>query len=422
MTCKNCGNILSQNEQFCPNCGAENPEYKNVKDTNDKSQKKGKFALPKKTLFIFGAIAVVVIIAIILILSRRPSINLDDYVEITASGYEGYGTANYDFDIDQMIEDNTDVFDVSGLDSDDLETMSSSLRVYDDIDDLVSGSLDKSSELSNGDTVTYTWEISKSSQSDFEKRYKCSLKYSNITYKVSGLEKIAEVDPFDEHSFSITYEGEAPNGYLTITNQEYPQIKYEVSKTSELSNGDVITVTASLTDSEDVTGFTLSRTSAEFTVEGLDSYISDISQIPEDYLSQMETQAQDALTSQVADEWENPDWYKSMEYVGSYLLVAKGEPDFFSSTNTLYMIFKITSDSPNGIITYYSYGSFDNIMVYSDGTCYTDLSRCAIPNNFIGAFTVGDYEFTGFETLDMFYNQIIAPELGDYTVTDNISE
>lgn len=419
MTCKNCGNVLSENEQFCPNCGTENSEYKG---TNDKSPKKGKFALPKKMLFILGAIAAVVIIAIILILSRRPSINLDDYVEITANGYEGYGMANYDFDIDQMIEDNTDVFDISDLDSDDLEIMSSALQVYDDIDNLVSGSLDKSSELSNGDTVIYTWKISESSQSDFEKNYKCRLKYSNITYKVSGLEKIAEVDPFDEKSLSITYEGEAPNGYIYISNSEYMQIKYEASKTSELSNGDVITITASLTDSEDVTGFTLSRTSAEFTVEGLDSYVSDISQIPEDYLSQMEAQVQDALTSQVADEWENPDWYKSMEYVGSYLLVSKGEPAFFSSTNTLYMIFKITSDSPDGIITYYSYGSFDNIMVYSDGTCYTDLSRCNIPNNFIGAFTVGDYEFTGFETLDMFYNQIIASDLQDYTVTDNISE
>lgn len=422
MICKNCGNVLSENEQFCPNCGTENSEYKGTKDTNDKSPKKGKFALPKKMLFILGAIAVVVIIAIILIISRRPSINLDDYVEITVSGYEGYGTANYDFDIEQMIEDNTDVFDISDLDSDDLETMSSALHVYDDIDNLISGSMDNSSELSNGDTVTYIWNISESSQSDFEKNYKCRLKYSNITYKVSGLEKIAEVDPFDEKSFSITYEGEAPNGYITITNSEYMQIKYEASKTYELSNGDVITVTASLTDSEDVTGFTLSRTSAEFTVEGLDSYVSDISQIPEDYLSQMEAQVQDALTSQVADEWENPDWYKSMEYVGSYLMVAKGVPGFFSSTNTLYMIFKITSDSPDGIITYYSYGSFDNIMVYSDGTCYTDLSRCNIPNNFIGAFTVGDYEFTGYETLDIFYNQIIAPELQDYTVTDNVSK
>ena len=36
-------------------------------------------------------------------------------------------------------------------------------------------------------------------------------------------------------------------------------------------------------------------------------------------------------------------------------------------------------------------------MVYSYVNCYTDLSRCNIPNNFIGAFTVGDYEFTGFE-------------------------
>ena len=50
MTCKNCGNILSENEQFCPNCGTEKSEYKGTKDTNDKSPKKGKFALPKKNV------------------------------------------------------------------------------------------------------------------------------------------------------------------------------------------------------------------------------------------------------------------------------------------------------------------------------------------------------------------------------------
>ena len=190
-----------------------------------------------------------------------------------------------------------------------------------------------------------------------------------------------------------------------------------------MSNGDTITIAATVTKEENVTGFTLSKTSADFTVDGLDSYVSDLSEIPDDYLAQMEAQSQDEMTSEVSSDWDNPEWYQSMEYIGSYLAVQKPDTTlFFSDENTVYMIYKVTADSPQGDITYYTYAAYGDVIIYADGTCYTDLARVDMPNRYEGSFDIGDYEYVGFQTLDELYNQVIAPLLDKYTVTDNIED
>lgn len=468
--CKFCGNKMEDNDNYCENCGARytenddadgsirdeqtaqgseggtNAEKQNEDNAGDNGsggitnngsapgnkqkertvpkKEKGLRSLNKKALGVIAGAAAVIVILVIFVATRRPTIDLNDYAEFNVSGYDGYGSILANVDYEQMLEDHADIFSDTDADEDELESLGDTLLAYDDAVNAISITVaGDSSDLSNGDTVTCTWDIPESVQNEFEDTYHCRLRYSDIEYEVTGLEEIEEVDPFDEAYFSIEYSGMGPNGRATATNSEYNDISYEISPQSGLSNGDTITITATMTKEENVTGFTLSKTSADFTVDGLDSYVSDLSEIPDDYLAQMEAQSQDEMTSEVSSDWDNPEWYQSMEYIGSYLAVQKPDTTlFFSDENTVYMIYKVTADSPQGDITYYTYAVYGDVVIYADGTCYTDLARVDMPNRYEGSFDIGDYEYVGFQTLDELYNQVIAPLLDKYTVTDNIED
>ena len=80
--------------------------------TDDKKKSSGK----KKT-FIGIGVAAVAIIAVVLLLIviisivaviafHKPTVNMNDYITINASGYNGYGKASYDFDSEKFIEEN----------------------------------------------------------------------------------------------------------------------------------------------------------------------------------------------------------------------------------------------------------------------------------------------------------------------------
>ena len=80
MFCKNCGSSVDEDAKFCEQCGAAVKQKKSV--------------LPK--LFAVAVFALVGILLIaILILNRKPTIHLNDYIEIQTEGYEGYGVATY---------------------------------------------------------------------------------------------------------------------------------------------------------------------------------------------------------------------------------------------------------------------------------------------------------------------------------------
>lgn len=391
-----------------------------------KRVREGNAKLPfsKKAIGSIAGAAAVVIVLVLIAVTRRPTIELDDYAEFHVSGYDGYGSIMVSADLEQMIEDHADIFSDADPEDDDWGSLGDTLWAYEDANNAISLTVDgNASDLSNGDTVTCIWDIPESAQDAFEKKYHCRLKYSDIDYEVTGLEEIEEVDPFDEAYFTIEYSGMGPEGRASVTNTEYHDISYEISPSSGLSNGDTVTITATMTEEENVTGFTLSKTSADFMVEGLDSYVSDLSQIPDDYLAQMEAQSQDEMKSEVSSDWDNPEWFQSMEYIGSYLALQKpGTTLFFSDENTVYMIYKVTADSPQGTITYYTYAAYGDVVIYADGTCYTDLVRVDMPNKYEGSFEIGDYEYVGYQTLDRLYNQVLAPLLDKYTVTDNIEE
>ena len=82
-------------------------------------------------------------------------INLNDYLDVSYSGYDSAGVATSEFDIDKMIKDNSEAFGIKGDVTD-----SELLKIEADLDDVIDGSLDKTTDLSNGDSVSYKWNVS----------------------------------------------------------------------------------------------------------------------------------------------------------------------------------------------------------------------------------------------------------------------
>lgn len=373
-------------------------------------------------------LAVIVAAVIAIFALHKPTINLNNYIEsnVELSGYEGAGTVSAELDTDSIVYDYADKIKVGkqassmmdddwGFTKDDLLEMA----LYDYVD----GSFDKSTDLSNGDKVTYQWNISKSAAKNFEKTFKCKLKYKDFTYKVSGLEDIPSVDPFDENDFEITFSGTAPNGSASVSNYTNSVINYSINPSSGLSNGDKVTVTASLYDYSGA-DFVLSQTEKTFEVSGLDSYVSDISQISEDYIQKLDAQAKDEIDSMSSQEvsYGNPG-VKTREYVGAYLASAKSWDDY--AQNELFMIYKLTSNNGTSDIEYYYYVNFHNVIEYSDGTLYTDIMDYDVPEKSWWtddeSFSSGDKTFAGYETLDKLYNQKIVSLKAGYNITDNMN-
>ena len=141
-------------------------------------------------------IILVVIIAIVLFFTlHKSTVNLNDYITIEASGYDGYGEATYYVDVDKFLEDNNKKFKITnklkeevksdsemqvgltilGLDIEDKEDAASIFIVGSDID----GTLSQGSGLSNGDVITYSWRSAYSDEEleEFAGLFKVKLEY-----------------------------------------------------------------------------------------------------------------------------------------------------------------------------------------------------------------------------------------------------
>lgn len=130
--------------------------------------------------------------------------------------------------------------------------------------------------LSNGDVVTVTYVITETSEANLlEAGYAVSAKEKE--YTVSGLEALKEVSPFDY--LTVTFEGYNGDGEISAKkNSDYLDIFYycdvTISQETGLTNGDVVTITYSVTSEESITrrGYKLTETVKEYTVEGLSDY------------------------------------------------------------------------------------------------------------------------------------------------------
>ena len=280
-----------------------------------------------RIVIVWAVIVMALLAALILYLQlRKTRIGLDDYVIIETDGYETIGTAVGRFDAEAFIQDYKETVRYQGgkpnTKVDDCANAAEAL-----VERCIKGELNRSEDLSNGDTVTFVWDCDDAAAA---RDFHCVLQYSNIDQTVEDLADPLEFDPFS--AVEVDFSGTAPNGTaavrLTSEEEVYQSLTYELNKTRGLRNGDTVRLTVSAAEGGDLADSTLRAygmvpvaSEKEYTVSGLTMYASSIAEIPADAMARMQTKAEDIFQNEEMPTWRSGATLTNREYLGAYLLV-----------------------------------------------------------------------------------------------------
>ena len=375
------------------------------------------------------AVVVVAIVALVVVKNQKKKVNINDYISVEYNGYETAGTAYVDFDetgfseavIKAQGKKLKNVKSLDDLDWSDLTDLMGSSNW--DLIDSITFDVKPDSDLSNGDVVTVT----ASWNEDYEKKAGVKILSKEQEFTVEGLEEVKEVDPFED--IEVTFSGTPPYVYPNWTNNsEDDYLRYlwfNFEDYDSLDVGDTVTLTVDESEENAMAnGYKFTQTSKEYTVSGVDSYVTSAADISADNLDSMKNEATDALDAYFA----NNNSYignSGFSYEGSYYLVAKNS-DTWGDTNVLYLVFSTTVTSAENAfeptVVYFPV-KYTNIMALSDGSQnfntygdiegYTDLE-----------YDDGWDNVEGYTDGAQMFNDLVVTQKVDYTyeVTDNLTQ
>lgn len=454
MYCVNCGKEIDGQAKVCPYCGAQqNAEHAPAKASGSGAP----FLKDKKMLGIVGGVAAVVVLVLIFMLSGKPTINLDDYVTVEFEGYNTVGHAKVTVDEDRFYEENLEDLEISDDTWEKMEDMAYESSESDSelaafligrtmqaiqflSDREVAGiffdevwqtrSLTPSSDLSNGDTVVFAWELSDGDKELLEELFGVKIKFGDPKeYTVEGLEEPEEIDPFE--GVEVTFSGIAPNGEATLDANNGPescQSLYELDPQEGLSNGDTVTL---YLDRDDVNeyltenyGVVVSETSKTYTVEGLASYAASLDEIPEETAESMRKQSEDVIRAEIAG---NSDMtLDELSYLGDIMLTPK-VPGTMNKNNVLYNVYHtrvtITRGENTTNAESYAWVGYYDLTMLADGTCSVDLSDYDLTGSYIRVpLGVLTYRLPGFENYDSLFSNTVTTNIADWNYETDIAQ
>ena len=479
MFCEKCGSELKENARFCEKCGApvKIPEgqenAQNAAGAAPAGSAAGSAAgasasaaagasipkvdagkimeqiscLPKKTLGIIGGAAVAVIVLLVLIFGRGKTVKLTPYVSVEFSGVNNYGSADYTFDEDAFrkkydgkvkFRNTKELRELKELMGKNFDYNGYALDYL--LDDCVTISVDPDEGLKNGDTVTLTFDVDEEA---VKETFGCKVKFKDQTYTVEGLEEVGTTDIFED--LDIVFTGTAPYGTATVdtdkTTGMASSVNFTLDKYENLSNGDVVTVTADPLENEDEFmkncaeqyGAVPESMTKEYTVEGLPTYITKIEDIPEDMMDKMKAQAEDVFNAESA-KWKAGASVESVTYIGSYMMTKK-KGDSWGDNAKIYLVYNIGAMEQNedmGVENHFNYYytvGFDDITKLPDGTSTMDLTDYTVPYSSFRRdveWNVGWFEhyytYTGYETIDNLFNDCIGKYVDQYNYESTVED
>lgn len=356
----------------------------------------------------------------------KKEIDVMEGIEVEFSGVDGYGTARIsdEYVFEEAALEAAGLTEKMNSDFDD-EAIGTLQGVY-TIEEAVKYEVSPSENLSNGDVVTVTASINNESVEDFKIQFTGSEK----KFTVEGLKEVEQIDLFQ--GVEVEFEGFAPYVKATINSQNARQdiyVSFSIDKSENLTMGDTVTVTAEYDEKGLLQkGYIAKESTKEFTVDECDRYVTQIAEIPEDTISKMNKQFEDAFRSYVSNKWSNPETLNSIEYVGNYLLTAKEGSDT-SNKNIYYGIYKISVSTEEEDFDFYSYCQFKNLIILKDGICSVDIADYTIPEGsaFFGkpigeAFTRGGLGYAGYDELDSLFNNCVTKNIEKYEYETNVTE
>ena len=357
-------------------------------------------------------------------------IDITEYIDFRAEGYDGYGEAVVELDCEGLIEDNYKAF---GLDKDDDSSDSSFQKRMNKVNDAVEFDVSPEDGLKNGDEVEITVEID---DEDLIEDYKVTLICEDLTEKVKGLEELEEFDPFKD--VTVTFSGISPSGTASLDrdyNYDNPtgSLSYQFDKSDGLKNGDTITLSINYGGSDPTKycaeSYKMIPTSLtkEYTVEGLSSYVTAIDEIPDELMTSMQGKVEKVIEANAAKEW-NENWkIKDKKYIGSYFLKLSNFENYGDKTR-LILVYSITAElnykdkdtNVSDTVTFYYPIYYKDIMVLDDGTGSVNLDEySACYNSFSKEYEeIGwwgtNYYFKGYEDLESLFNDFVTKNIDSY--------
>ncbi len=446
MICTHCGKEIQNGITFCPYCGSA---VNNAKE-NTKMKKHN----PAKVLAPIAAVAVVAAGGWAFA-NRTPTIDVSKYMTLSADGYNTVGKLNISFDTEKLEKDYgkqiTTRFkkQMKNLKDDTFGLSSLTASLYDGYEaDLfaetcATGSADKTKGLSNGDVVTYTWD---DNSDEAEEAFGVKVKYTDITYTVSGLASVNTFDAFD--GVDVEFSGISPDGRATVnslpTAAEAQGLYYTLDENSGLSNGDTVTLTVhsnrdDFSDCIDKYGAMPQATEKTFTVEGLNEYVTSADTLSDSVLVSLQNQAEDVFKSYAAQRFSNGQTFKGMTYLGNYILTPKNK-DSWGDKDRIVLAYQVTvhHDYTSELNTTYDaddsffwYITFNNVSKDADGNIASGLNDYDTPTTFVKidsgvqkysfSSSTETWEYYGYASLDSLYNAAVNQYVENYNHQDNVA-
>ena len=446
MICTHCGKEIQNGITFCPYCGST---VNNAKEnTKMKKHNLAKVLVPVAAMAVVAAGGWA-------FANRTPTIDVSKYMTLSADGYNTVGKLNISFDTEKLEKDYGKQIatrfkkQMKNLKDDTYGLSSLTASLYDGYEaDLfaetcATGSADKTKGLSNGDVVTYTWD---DNSDEAEEAFGVKVKYSDITYTVSGLASVNTFDAFD--GVDVEFSGISPDGRATVnslpTAAEAQGLYYTLDENSGLSNGDTVTLTVhsnrdDFSDCIDKYGAMPQATEKTFTVEGLNEYVTSADTLSDSVLVSLQNQAEDVFKSYAAQRFSNGQTFKGMTYLGNYILTPKNK-DSWGDKDRIVLAYQVTvhHDYTSELNTTYDaddsffwYITFNNVSKDADGNIASGLNDYDTPTTFVKidsgvqkysfSSSTETWEYYGYASLDSLYNAAVNQYVENYNHQDNVA-
>ena len=446
MICTHCGKEIQNGITFCPYCGSA---VNNAKE-NTKMKKRN----PAKVLVPIAAVAVVAAGGWAFA-NRTPTIDVSKYMTLSADGYNTVGKLNISFDTEKLEKDYGKQIatrfkkQMKNLKDDTYGLSSLTASLYDGYEtDLfaetcATGSADKTKNLSNGDVVTYTWD---DNSDEAEEAFGVKVKYTDITYTVSGLASVNTFDAFD--GVDVEFSGISPDGRATVnslpTAAEAQGLYYTLDENSGLSNGDTVTLTVhsnrdDFSDCIDKYGAMPQATEKTFTVEELNEYVTSADTLSDSVLVSLQNQAEDVFKSYAAQRFSNGQTFKGMTYLGNYILTPKNK-DSWGDKDRIVLAYQVTvhhdytselNMTYDADDSFFWYITFNNVSKDANDNIASGLNDYDTPTTFVKidsgvqkysfSSSTKTWEYYGYASLDSLYNAAVNQYVENYNHQDNVA-
>lgn len=363
-------------------------------------------------------------------------VDLNEYVQVQITGIDTKGQAEVVVNNNDLESKLAEMMDVKIEDEDieNLEDMGEALLGMDKIDramNCFTFIVNPMENLKNGDEISVTANIDE----QIAKELGIKFKFKDISMKVEGLQEAIVIT--QEELFKdvvVEFTGTAPEAKAQIRNTSddeiISKIKFGIDKDYGLNIGEKIVVQASNTEDFMGDGYVFEDTSKEYTVDKVDTYITDFSQMTEESLTKIVGHAKDMISAQLMLKKVDESFYEGDSFKGSMnffdsITEPQLEPSYFYNVKKglevgrggTYNALGITySFDVTGIRDGFSLGKAGD---YSDCRIMILCTNMIIDKNGEVKYDINNMEFTkGYSAFDTMYLEEVEATKADFEITE----